>query len=300
MTLIGYARVSTDEQNTAAQIDALRAAGCADIIEERASGGSTTRPLLARTLARIGRGDTLVVARIDRLARSLAHLLAIIENLRARGAHFRSLGDPIDTSSPQGVFTLQVLGAAAEFERALIRERTKAGLVAARARGRIGGNPGLKSGDPAAIRRVAAARRAATLAARIADADEWLPVVRRMRPSRIWAEVARAVGPLWSAARLTRAVRLFVAEGLAEPELLAPAPRRPAPDRLVAVIAAMMRARPAMSLREIASELNAMRERTPRGGTDWAPSSVAHLLARARAAGMLQDVTPLLRPAEKT
>ena len=113
MPLIGYARVSTDEQSTSAQADALRAAGCTDIIEERASGGSRTRPLLTRLLARIGAGDTLMVVRIDRLARSLSHLLAVIEDLRARGVHFRSLGDPIDTSSPQGLFTLQVLGAAA-------------------------------------------------------------------------------------------------------------------------------------------------------------------------------------------
>src|ERR1700691_5752741 len=84
MPLIGYARVSTEDQDTAAQTDALRAAGCTDIVEERASGASRTRPLLARALARIRAGDTLVVARIDRLARSLAHLLAVIEELRAR------------------------------------------------------------------------------------------------------------------------------------------------------------------------------------------------------------------------
>ena len=91
--------------------------------------------MLARLLDRIGPGDTLVVVRIDRLARSLAHLLEVIERLDAKGAHFRSLHDPIDTASPQGKFTLQVLGAAAEFERALIRERTRAGLASARAKG---------------------------------------------------------------------------------------------------------------------------------------------------------------------
>src|SRR5580658_4653500 len=183
MPLIGYARVSTEDQDTAAQTDALRAAGCTDIVEERASGASRTRPLLARALARIRAGDTLVVVRIDRLARSLAHLLAVIEELRARGAHFRSLGDPIDTSSPQGLFTLQVLGAAAEFERALIRERTRAGLAAARARGRIGGNPALRARDPAARAHLAAARRSAALAALIASAEDWLPTVRRLRPA---------------------------------------------------------------------------------------------------------------------
>ncbi len=234
MPLIGYARVSTEDQNLAAQTDALRAAGCTDIVEERASGADPARPALARLLARLAPGDTLVVARIDRLARSLTHLLAVIDQLRARRAHFRSLGDPIDTTSPQGVFTLQVLGAAAEFERALIRERTKAGLAAARARGRIGGNPALKSRDPAALRHLAASRRAATLDALIATAETWLPTVRRLRPDRTWPEIARTLNAArpakpWTPERLARATSRFVAEGLAEPELLAPAPAAPPP-----------------------------------------------------------------------
>ena len=115
--------------------------------------------MLARVLERIGKGDTLVVVRIDRLARSLSHLLEVIERLEAKNAFFRSLTDPIDTSSPQGKFTLQVLGAAAEFERALIRERTKAGLASARTKGRVGGNPGLRVRDPAALRKVRLARQ---------------------------------------------------------------------------------------------------------------------------------------------
>ena len=193
MALIGYARVSTEEQQTDPQLDELRAAGCREVFEERASGASRSRVELARCLERIGPGDTLVVVRIDRLARSLAHLLEVIERLRARGAHFRSLGDPIDTASPQGIFTLQVLGAAAELERALIRERTKAGLKAAKARGRVGGNPGLRAGDPAAIRKIAAARSTTYLADLLPGLDEWLPVVRRLRPERPWGEVVRAV-----------------------------------------------------------------------------------------------------------
>ena len=139
MPLIGYARVSTEDQTPLPQSQALKSAGCVEIHEEQASGGNRARPVLARVLERISKGDTLVVVRIDRLARSLSHLLEVIERLEAKGAFFRSLMDPIDTSSPQGKFTLQVLGAAAEFERALIRERTKAGLAAAAARGRKGG-----------------------------------------------------------------------------------------------------------------------------------------------------------------
>ena len=151
MPLIGYARVSTEDQTPLPQSQALKSTGCAEIHEEQASGGNRARPVLARVLERIGKGDTLVVVRIDRLARSLSHLLEVIERLEAKGAFFRSIQDPIDTGSPQGKFTLQVLGAAAEFERALIRERTKAGLASARTKGRVGGNPGLRARDPAAL-----------------------------------------------------------------------------------------------------------------------------------------------------
>jgi DNA invertase Pin-like site-specific DNA recombinase len=126
MPLIGYARVSTDEQDTSAQLGELQRVGCATIFEDRASGGSRSRPKLASALAAVGQGDTLVVVRIDRLARSLSHLLEMVEGLRAKGAYFRSINDPIDTSSPQGMLMTQMLGAFAEFERALIRGRTLA------------------------------------------------------------------------------------------------------------------------------------------------------------------------------
>ena len=116
--LIGYARVSTDGQGTDPQRDELRAAGCHDILEEHASGAD-------RILRDMRRGDTLVVVRLDRLARSVNHLLAVIEQLEAAGAHFRRLRDPIDTSTLQGMFSLQVLDAVAQLERSLIAERTK-------------------------------------------------------------------------------------------------------------------------------------------------------------------------------
>jgi DNA invertase Pin-like site-specific DNA recombinase len=116
MALIGYARVSTEDQITDRQLDELRAAGCAEVFKEHASGGNRDRPVLAQALARVRAGDTLVVVSLDRLARSLSHLLVVIEGLQTRGAFFRSLRDPVDTASPQGLFTLQVLGAAAELE----------------------------------------------------------------------------------------------------------------------------------------------------------------------------------------
>ena len=197
MPLIGYARVSTEDQTPLPQSQALKSAGCAEIHEEQASGGNRARPVLARVLERIGKGDTLVVVRIDRLARSLSHLLEVIERLEAKGAFFRSLMDPIDTSSPQGKFTLQVLGAAAEFERALIRERTKAGLASARTKGRVGGNPGLRARDPAALRKVRLARQDGYMERLNETAQDWVPHVRRLRPDLAWEDVVRIVnGPL--------------------------------------------------------------------------------------------------------
>ena len=159
----GYARVSTGEQTLESQRRALRAAGCVTVAEETASCSGPSRPVLTALLDRLNAGDTLVVVRLDRLGRSLLHLLETISGLNERGAHFRSLGDPIDTASPQGRFTLQILGAMAEFERALIRARTMSGLAAARAEGRTGGNPGLVLGDRAMLLQLRLARSDAFL-----------------------------------------------------------------------------------------------------------------------------------------
>jgi len=191
--LIGYARVPTEDQGTDPQLDELRAAGCDALLEEHASGADRGRPVLARLLREIRPGETLVVVRLDRLARSVTHLLAVIEQLEASGAHFRSLRDPIDTATPQGMFSLQVLGAVAQLERSLIAERTKSGLNAARARGRVGGNPALRAADPDAIRKVRASRDAAHLRGVLARLDSWLPTVRRMRPNEPWGDVARVL-----------------------------------------------------------------------------------------------------------
>ncbi len=140
--LIGYARVSTDDPVHDAQMDELRAASCDRIFQEQGSGTSRARPVLTRLLSELVAGDVLVVVRLDRLARSVSHLLQVIEDLEQRGIHFRSIRDPIDTSTPQGMFSLQVLDAVAQLERALIAERTKAGIKAAKARGKLPGNPG--------------------------------------------------------------------------------------------------------------------------------------------------------------
>ena len=263
-------------------------AGCIEVHEEHASGGNRARPVLARLLDKIGHGDTLVVMRIDRLARSLSHLLEVIERLEARGAHFRSLQDPIDTASPQGKFTLQVLGAAAEFERALIRERTMAGLASARAKGRIGGNPGLRARDPASLRKVRLARQNSYMERLNETATDWVPHVRRLRPDMPWEDVLRVInGPLpearrWTQARLLCAVKAYVRDGFLPDSVLGRARRTGADDRLPAIVAAIRGADPDMTLQAICDRLEAMRERTPRGRTRWQPSSVRMLIGRAR------------------
>ena len=138
--LLGYARVSKgDEQNNALQAKALRAAGCRKLFEESASGGRWDRPELHRMLDQLREGDTVVVWKLDRLSRSLKDVLHIMERIAEAGAGFRSVTEHIDTTTPAGRMMMQMVGSFAEFERAMIRERTSAGLAVARAEGRVGG-----------------------------------------------------------------------------------------------------------------------------------------------------------------
>jgi DNA invertase Pin-like site-specific DNA recombinase len=151
--LIGYARVSTDDQTLALQEDALRTAGCARVFTDVASGARADRPGLAQALDHARPGDVLVVWRLDRLGRSLSHLIAVVETLRARGVGFQSLQEHLDTTTAGGQLVFHLFAALAEFERALIRERTQAGLAAARARGRQGGRPRKLTPDTLALAR---------------------------------------------------------------------------------------------------------------------------------------------------
>ena len=137
--LMGYARVSTQEQDNGAQLTALRAAGCARIFEEKASGGRWDRPELHRLLDHLREGDVLVVWKLDRLSRSLKDLITLLEKVQLAGAGFKSLTEAIDTTTPAGRMMMQIVGSFAEFERAMLRERTRTGLEAARKEGRIGG-----------------------------------------------------------------------------------------------------------------------------------------------------------------
>jgi DNA invertase Pin-like site-specific DNA recombinase len=139
--LIGYARASTIDQTLALQQDALGAAGCEQVYSDTASGASTDRPGLSQALSHLRAGDTLVVWRLDRLGRSLPHLIETVSQLQQRDVGFRSLQEQIDTTTSGGKLIFHVFGALAEFERDLIKERTHAGLVAARARGRLFGRP---------------------------------------------------------------------------------------------------------------------------------------------------------------
>ena len=147
MALIGYARVSTAEQDTALQTDALRNAGCERVFEDTASGAKADRPGLADALAYLRDGDVLVVWRLDRLGRSVPHLIETVGKLEALGVGFRSLTENIDTTTPGGRLIFHVFGALGQFERDLIRERTKAGLTAAAARGRKGGRKPVVTAD---------------------------------------------------------------------------------------------------------------------------------------------------------
>ncbi|KAA3658874.1 MAG: DeoR family transcriptional regulator [Chloroflexi bacterium] len=138
---IGYARVSTKDQELSLQIDALEKEGCQQIYQEKMSGANKERPQLMKMIEQLREGDVIVVWKLDRLARSLKDLVALVNEIQDKGAGLQSLNDHIDTTTSHGKFTFHLFAALAEFERDIIRERTKAGLEAARARGRKGGRP---------------------------------------------------------------------------------------------------------------------------------------------------------------
>lgn len=151
--LVGYARVSTADQSLHLQRDALKKAGCKRIFTDVASGANAERPGLAKAIEFVRRGDTIVVWKLDRLGRSLAHLIESVRSLHARKVGFRSLQESLDTRTSGGKLVFHVFGALAEFERDIIRERTNAGLAAARARGRKGGRPRVLDEEKTALAR---------------------------------------------------------------------------------------------------------------------------------------------------
>jgi DNA invertase Pin-like site-specific DNA recombinase len=137
----GYARVSTKDQTVDLQVDALKKAGCTKVYTEVMNGSRAERPILSKVLEHLRAGDVLVIWKLDRLGRSLKHLIEVVNELMSRKIGLKSLNDPIDTTTPQGRLIFNLFASLSEFERDVIRERTQAGLSAARARGRTGGSP---------------------------------------------------------------------------------------------------------------------------------------------------------------
>ena len=184
--LLGYARVSTDDQNTEAQIAALKSAGCEMIFEEKASGGRWDRPELQRLIGQLGEGHVLVVWKLDRLSRSLKDLLLLMEKIDNTGAGFRSLTEAIDTTTPAGRMMMQIVGSFAEFEREMLRERTRNGLDAARKQGRVGGRRPKLTPDQQreVLRLVASGEKTAADAARLFQVSP-STVSRLLRRARI-------------------------------------------------------------------------------------------------------------------
>ena len=144
---IGYARVSTEDQNLDSQIDALKKEGCDNIFSEKVSGASSEREALKKVLTMLREGDTLVVYKLDRLGRTVKQLVSLIEQFQEKGIQFKSIKDTIDTATPNGRFFFHIMSAFSELERELIKERTQSGLSAARARGKQGGRPTLHNQD---------------------------------------------------------------------------------------------------------------------------------------------------------
>ncbi|MCP4503532.1 MAG: recombinase family protein [Deltaproteobacteria bacterium] len=168
-TFLGYARVSRGEQEASLQTKALEESGVSRIFEEQASGGKWDRPELHRLLDQLREGDVLVVWKLDRLSRSLKDLLFILEKVEKAGAGFRSLTESVDTTTASGRMLMQMLGSFAEFEREMIRERTRAGLDVARAEGRVGGRRPKLSREQRAevVEMVGSGRKSAADAARL-------------------------------------------------------------------------------------------------------------------------------------
>lgn len=283
---VGYARVSTYEQDTASHRSDLKEAGCLVVYQDIASGADRKRPELARCLQSMKKGDTLLVARLDRIARSLSHLLEIVEDLSARGISFRSLADPFDTSSAQGRLHMAMLGAFAEFERHLIRDRTMAGLSIAKAKGKKAGNPKFRERDPVAIGLMRASQADTYLSRVRAGAAPWIETVRRMRPNATWERVAayinarRLTDKPVSARLLQQHSRKLVGAGDLEPMVLDRAPNPVASAATTSArdaLAGIREQNPDASLRALAVLL-AEAGFHPKRAKTWSPGSVKALL----------------------
>ena len=287
---IGFARPSMEDPFNATQLSRLQNAGCIRIYQEHAAEKFQSRPALEKLLSHLVAGDTLVVVKLDRVARSVSHLAELIRDLTDRGIHLLSLDDPLDTSRQASA--LQILDVVVNLEHALKVERTRAGMKLAKARGKLAGNPGLRERRPEAISNIAVARNRAYMEQLVATAPTWLPTVSQLRPQHSWENIVLTLnlrGQNWTVERLRRAIRKLVQEGLAEPKLLTQAKRRIPDDYFIKRAAAIAIADPTLSLRAIAAKLDAMGAKPPRGGGKWQASSVRNLLEDARRFGFIRN-----------
>lgn len=289
--IVGYVRVSASEPAYESQMQQLHAAGCDRIFEEQSPPSASARPVLTRLLRDLTSGDTLVVAGLDSLALPVDRLGALLEDFERRGVSFMSTGDKIDTSAPHGMFFLHMLSAVVRLDKTLRGESTKAGIAAAKRRGRLPGNPGLRDRRPEAILAASMARNKVYLDQLTASAHTWLPTVQRLRPDHSWDNIVRVLnrrGMDWTVERLRRAVRRLIDAKLAEPSLLSRSPRRAPDDRHMTLIASIAIADPALSLRGIAAQLDMLGETPLHGGKKWQPSSVRHFIEEARRFGLIR------------
>lgn len=294
MPLIGYARPAPGEK-AEAQLAALKAAGCARVYQDAANRGEWRKALAAAKA-----GDVLVVARLDRVARSVPHLASLLAELGGKGIGLRSLGEPVDTTASDAAATLALVAALAGMERAAARERTVLGLSLARARGRVGGNPGLRRGDPDAIAKVLRAREDRRSDAVAAAATDFLPEVRQMRgEGRTWDEIVGLLnyrkrtrpmdGKAWTRDSLIRAVRRLARDGLADKDLLKPTSRAGTveDEDALARVVLLWKTLEKPTLLGVAAKLEEAGVKTPRGRPRWSAGSVKNLLDRAKAMGLV-------------
>lgn len=287
--LLGYGLVSIDGREGDDEMQRLRSAGC-DRIFHDVDTHQAQRPVLMRLLGQLTTGDILVVVTLDRVARSIGHLIDLIEHLQKRGVHLRSLEDHLDTSAPETEISLRAFRTVVRLQTALQSQRSKAGIKAAKAHGKIPGNPGLRERRPEAIEAVSKARDKRYLDELVASSDTWLPVVQDLRPQHSWDNIVLVLnrrGQNWTVERLRRAVHRMVRQGLASPDIVTRSPRRPPSDHPMKIVAAIAIAHPGLSLRDVAAKLDEMGERPSRGGRKWQASSVRHLLDDAYRLGLI-------------